>query len=109
MAGRSGRLASFEFVDHTFSSSGGQGRALDQHELRAGFFGEWHVRNKHGSKIVEWKKEENGYRLEMVVIDGELVLPRVSAVCAFALQVLRVIGAPALQPRYEGGRVPPLN
>ena len=76
----------FDFLDKNFSSSGGQGRALDQHELRAGFFGEWHARNGHG-RIVQWEKEENGYRLQPITSGGEPVVPSVAAVCAFALQV----------------------
>ena len=75
----------FEFVLKNFSSSGGQGRAVDLHERCTGLFGEWHKRNQHGD-IVEWKKEENGYRLEMLVIKGKPKLPSVASVMQFAMQ-----------------------
>ena len=47
------RAAMDEFVENNFTCKGIELRSADQHELKAGFFGEWHRRNGHGA-IVEW-------------------------------------------------------
>ena len=43
------RAAMDEFVENNFTCKGIELRSADQHELKAGFFGEWHRRN--GQKI----------------------------------------------------------
>ena len=55
-------------------------------DLIAGFFGEWHKRMGHG-EVVHWAREDNGYRLEMIMDGDEPQLPRTATLMQFAVQV----------------------
>ena len=61
-------------------------RTIDQHELKAGFFGCWHSKGGHG-ECVEWVELENGWELRIIERDGRLVVPTVAAALSWICQM----------------------
>ena len=47
------------FAEENFDGKAVELRTIDQHELKAGFFGEWHFKCKHG-KCVKWQQAGAG-------------------------------------------------
>ena len=77
--GEAAHTAAFiEWADKTFERGGGQARTVDQHELKAGAFADWHEQNSYGS-IAQWAEEHNGYRLALLHRNGEPVAPSETA------------------------------
>ena len=75
-----------KFVAENFDGKGVELRTIDQHELKAGFFGCWHAKGGHG-ECVEWVELENGWELRMVERDGKLVVPSVAACMSWICQM----------------------
>ena len=77
-----------QFVESNFDGKGVELRTIDQHELKAGFFGAWYERGGHG-KCVEWQLVEHGWSLALVIVDGVPVVPTAAAVMSFVCHMAK--------------------
>jgi hypothetical protein len=74
------------WVEGNLNDAGVEARTLDARELKVGMFGDFAETRGHG-KYVEWVLEPLGWKVQPVVVDGVIAVPRPVMIMDWVLRV----------------------
>ena len=76
------------WADSNLNDAGVEARTLDARELKVGMFGDFAETRGHG-KFVEWVLEPLGWKVQPVIVDGVIAVPRPVMIMDWVLRVRR--------------------